>query len=141
MLDGERFPFRQRTDEFGSTFIVPDLPLTLTYGDRSLDVVSLVDSGSSVNVLPYEIGLQLGAVWEEQTTSVRLTGNLARFPARGLLLTANIAQFQPVKLVFAWTEATVPLLLGQVNFFAEFDVCFYGYQQVFAVKPSSAASR
>jgi hypothetical protein len=47
-------------------------------------------------------------------------------------------QFKPVQLVFAWTRATnVPLLLGQVNFFMEFDVCFYCSQLSFEVSPKT----
>ncbi len=40
--------------EFGSN--VPYIPLTLQYQGRSLDVEGLVDTGASVNVLPYEFG-------------------------------------------------------------------------------------
>jgi hypothetical protein len=50
--------------------IMPYIPLTLTLGDRSLEVTALLDTGANVNVLPYEIGLQLGAVWENQTVSI-----------------------------------------------------------------------
>ncbi|WP_443689857.1 hypothetical protein [Nostoc mirabile] len=37
----------------------------------------MLDTGASVSVLPYSIGVQLGAIWEEQTISVMLAGNLA----------------------------------------------------------------
>jgi len=38
--------------------------------------------------------------------------------------------------VFAWTRAeNVPLILGQVNFFMEFDVCFYRSQLAFNLSP------
>ena len=87
-----------------------------------------------VNVLPWQLGLDLGAVWEGQTNSLRLTGNLAQYEARVLLVLAKIGQFEPVRLAFAWTQAeNVPLLLGQVNFFMEFNVCFYRSQLVFDV--------
>ncbi len=87
--------------------------------------MALLDTGASVNVLPYEIGLQLGAAWEEQTVPVQLSGNLACLEARGLVLSATVAEFSPVLLAFAWTESReAPLILGQMNFFAEFDVCF-----------------
>lgn len=34
--------------------------------------------------------------------------------------------FATTKLAFAWTQAeNVPLILGQTNFFLEFEVCFY----------------
>ena len=49
---------------------LPYLPLTLQRKQHSISVIALVDSGASVNVLPYSVGLTLGAVWEEQTTRV-----------------------------------------------------------------------
>jgi len=45
-----------------------------------------------------------------------------------------IDPFVPITftLVFAWTQAkNIPLLLGRINFFQEFDVCFYGSQLAF----------
>ncbi|MEB3308782.1 MAG: hypothetical protein VKJ02_00955 [Snowella sp.] len=67
MLDGHRFSFTERTDSSGRSNIFPYLPLTLTNGKQSIEVMALLDTGASVNVLPYEIGLQLGAIWESQT--------------------------------------------------------------------------
>ncbi|WP_442933053.1 aspartyl protease family protein [Microcoleus sp. herbarium7] len=121
--------------------MAPYLPIALSYQNRSLQVSGLLDTGASVNVLPYEIGLQLGAVWEEQTISVVLTGNLAQFLARGLVVSAQVGQFSPVRLAFAWTQANnVPLILGRQNFFSEFDVCFYGSQLAFEVCPKQNRS-
>jgi hypothetical protein len=75
-------------------------------------------------------------VWEEQTTSVVLTGNLAGLQARGLVLTAAVDEFTPVLLAFAWTESReAPLILGHMNFFAEFDVCFYRFDLAFEISP------
>ena len=79
-----------------------------------------------MNVLPYSVGTELGYVWERQTTALSLTGNLAQYEARVVLVQAVVGQFEQAQLMFAWTQATnVPLILGQVNFFMEFDVCFY----------------
>ena len=44
-------------NEFDS---LPWVPLILTHQDHSLEVVGLVDSGATVNVLPYEAGFGLG---------------------------------------------------------------------------------
>jgi hypothetical protein len=98
--------------------------------------MGLLDTGASVNVLPYEIGLQLGAVWEEQTVPIQLSGNLARMEARGLVLSATVAEFPSILLAFAWTEyREAPLILGHMNFFAEFDVCFYRADFAFELHP------
>jgi len=136
MLDGKRFPFIERTNSLGFSSTLPYLPITLTYTNRSVEAMALLDTGASVNVLPYEIGLQLGAVWEEQTVPIQLSGNLARMEARGLVLSATVAEFPSILLAFAWTESReVPLILGHMNFFAEFDVCFYRADFAFELRP------
>lgn len=136
MLDGQRYSFTERIDSLGRSVIMPYIPLTLTLSDRSLEVTALLDTGASVNVLPYEIGLQLGAVWENQTVSIPLSGNLARSKSRGLVVSAAIAQFPPVLLGFAWTEfRDAPVILGHMNFFAEFNVCFYRHELAFEICP------
>jgi hypothetical protein len=64
---------------------------------HTVAVLGLLDTASAVNVLPYDVGVQLGAVWAHQTTSVQLTGNLASVPARGLLVSAIVGRFPPVR--------------------------------------------
>ncbi|AOX01969.1 hypothetical protein BJP34_23325 [Moorena producens PAL-8-15-08-1] len=136
MVDGQRFPFTERTDSLGRSSIMPYLPLILSLGNRSVEVMALLDTGASVNVMPYEIGVQLGAVWENQTISIPLSGNLARSQARGLVISGTVASFSPVFLAFAWTQSKeVPVILGHMNFFAEFNVCFYRHQLAFEVYP------
>ena len=136
MLDGKRFPFIERTNSLGLSSTLPYLPITLTYINRSVEAMALLDTGASVNVLPYEIGLQLGAVWEEQTVPIQLSGNLARMEARDLVLSATVAEFPSILLAFAWTESReAPLILGHMNFFAEFDVCFYRADFAFELRP------
>lgn len=96
----------------------------------------MLDTGT-INVLPYFVGIELGCIWERQTTSLNLTSNLVQYEARILLLQIAIA-FEPVQFVFARTKAeNVPLILGQVNFFREFDVCFHRSQPYFEVCPQA----
>ncbi|KYC42810.1 hypothetical protein WA1_11825 [Scytonema hofmannii PCC 7110] len=144
MLEGKRFPFVESINNQGITINMPYLPLTLNYPigkasrleNRSIEVMGLLDTGATVNVLPYNIGLQLGAVWEQQTTSVQLSGNLAGLEARGLILSAVVANYSPVLLAFAWTESRdAPLILGHMNFFSEFDTCFYRSDLAFEIRP------
>lgn len=136
MLKGQRFPFIEKTDSFGEISTMPYLPLTLTNGNKSLEVMALLDTGASVNVLPYQIGLQLGAVWEQQTVELTLSGNLGNNQARGLVLSGQIANFTPILLAFAWTQSpNAPVILGHLNFFAEFNVCFYRHELAFEICP------
>ncbi|MEQ8755401.1 MAG: hypothetical protein RID09_18040 [Coleofasciculus sp. G1-WW12-02] len=51
---------------------------------------------------------------------------------------AKIGDFPQAKLLFAWVQRpNTPLILGQTNFFIEFDVCFYRSKLEFEVKPKS----
>lgn len=136
MLEGQRFSFTERRDSLGRVVVMPYLPIILTYRDRSIEVMALLDTGASVNVLPYQVGVQLEAVWENQTVSVPLSGNLAHSEARGLIISGSISSFSPLLLAFAWTQLQdVPVILGQMNFFMEFNVCFYRYDLAFEICP------
>ena len=64
----KRFPFIERTNSSGQTSTLPYLPLTLSHGNHCVEVMALLDTGASVNVLPYEIGIQLGGIWENQNS-------------------------------------------------------------------------
>jgi hypothetical protein len=134
----ERFPFAEREPSLGAASLSPLLPITLI-GPNSVSVVGLLDTGATVNVLPHALGEQLGLVWEQQTTLVTLSGNLAACEARVVVVSAVVGQFPPVRLAFAWTRTEeIPVLLGQVNFFMEFDVCFYRSRSLFEVRPKQA---
>jgi hypothetical protein len=101
MPEAARFSFA--TTEFGGVkdaSFLPMLPLTIVNENRSVAASGLVDSGSTVNVLPYQLGLELGLVWEKQTVSFRLSGNLAHYEARPIVLSVLIEKFKPVKLAF-----------------------------------------
>ena len=101
-----------------------------------MNVEGLLDTGASVNVLPYELGRELGLIWEDETLSVVLAGNLAQLEARAVVVNVRVSSFPAVDLAFAWTQATnVPLILGQANFFFEFDVCFFRARSEFEVRP------
>ena len=73
-----RFPYAGPDSDGAAASVLAYLPITLSHEANSLAVSGLVDSGSTVNVLPYSLGLQLVYIWEQQTLPVRLTGNPAR---------------------------------------------------------------
>ncbi len=114
--------------------------MRLAYRGATLLCAGVVDSGATLNVLPFHVGRALGAVWQEQRIEVQLAGNLAHYEARAIVLRATISlegEFGgETNLAFAWTRAeSVPLLLGQLNFFDEFEVCFYRARRFFEVTP------
>jgi hypothetical protein len=74
--------------------------------------------------------------WDQQTRAVELSGNLATVEARVVVVSAAVGTFPPVRLAFAWARTdAVSVILGQVNFFLEFDVCFFRSRSVFEVRP------
>jgi hypothetical protein len=134
----QQFPYVPRDPSLGNASLAPMLPLTLIGGQISVPTSGLVDSGAAVNVLPFALGVQLGFNWAQQTQSVQLSGNLASVEARILVLPAVVGSFPPVRVAFAWAKTDgVPVILGQVNFFMEFDVCFYRSRGVFDLRPKS----
>lgn len=140
MPQGQRFPYVQVDPSLGDASALPYVPLTLRYEGNSASVSGLVDSGSALNVLPYDVGLQLGAAWQRQAIPVRLTGNLATCEARAIVVTATVGQLAPVRLAFAWARNNeVPVILGQVNFFMEFDVCLFRSRFLIEIKPKGSS--
>ncbi len=132
-----QFPFKPK-DPAGDS-LMPFLPVTLALEQTVIPFLALLDTGAAVNVLPYSAGVQLGAVWERQTIPVPLTGNLSASEARVLVLEATVGRFAPVRLGFAWAQTDgVPVLLGQTNFFLEFDVCFFRSRSVFEIRPKES---
>lgn len=127
MRNSKRFPYFKKINNLGQENYVPYVPITLNYGDIYLDSMGLLDTGATINVLPYNLGLELGAIWENKTVSIPLAGNLEPIEARGLVVSGIIDNFPPVRLAFVWAESNnLPLILGQLNFFTGLDVCFYG---------------
>lgn len=125
-----QYPYRP--DGTAQDGALPYLPLKLGLNQRWVETVALLDSGASVNVIPYSLGIQLGADWSEQGQEITLGGNLSTAPAKGIVLDAVVDSFEPVRLVFAWSQLdSAPVILGQVNFFQKFRVSFTGAEQTF----------
>lgn len=138
MTGPQRFSYLVMDPKLGKASALPFVPMELELGGIVVAANGLVDSGSTLNVLPYDVGLQLGADWNQQTVSVQLAGNLTPSEAKAIVVNATVGQFASVRLAFAWSQSNdVPILLGQVNFFMEFDVCFFRSQGAFEIKPKA----
>lgn len=133
-----RFKYSTTTPSQNEFDSLPRIPLILRRGEQKTEALGLVDSGATINVLPYELGIQLGAVWDESRAILQLTGNLSSQSAIPIFATVEIGEFAPVELAFAWVNRpNVPLILGQTNFFLEFDVSFYRSKLEFEINPKS----
>jgi hypothetical protein len=67
---------------FSKDEALPTIPVILSHAGFSVSANALLDTGSTVNLLPYDIGLEVGAIWEDQTIRLPLAGNLATVEAR-----------------------------------------------------------
>jgi len=132
-----RVPYSPAVNIEGS--LMPRLNMTLHNNGHSVEVQGIVDTGASINVLPYSIGESLGAIWLEQPPLAIRVDNLGRFESRALSFIVSHLEstvIPSVRLVFGWTRSNdVPILFGQVNFFMQFDVCFYRSQEFFEINP------
>lgn len=131
-MSSQRFPYTPH----------PQFPVGIPFVNRlghstkNMALPAVVDSGAALNVLPHDMGLSLGLDWEEQTYPLDMGGMLASTQAFAVLLEAEIEAFPPFQLGFAWINkpsTEIRVLLGQVNFFQEFDVHFYGHQKLFEI--------
>lgn len=86
----EQFPYNDRNPSTPGFDLMPDLPLLLRSPPHVLTSVALVDSGATIGVLPYSLGVQLGFDWNSQNLQIRLTGSLAQVQARGIAVEALV---------------------------------------------------
>jgi hypothetical protein len=130
------FPYVQVVPGIGAAGWMPFLPVVLTHNGHSLTEQALVDSGAAVNVIPYPLGLKLGGDWNQFGASIPVGGLLANHPAKPLQLDLTIGTFPAVQMNFIWSRSPAArLILGQTNFFLEFDICFSGSKHEFQIQP------
>jgi hypothetical protein len=82
-MPAQQFPFIARDPALGSASLAPMMPITLQAAQQAAQTVAvsaLLDTGAAVNVLPYDIGLQLGFIWDQQTTTVSRLGSASLAP-------------------------------------------------------------
>jgi len=133
-----RFPYVVRDPTLGPVGFAPLLPINLSFGSAAIDVFGLLDTGAAVNVMPYSVGLSLGYDWDREPPVGPLAGTLVATAAKGVVATARVGPLAPVSLAFAWVETDeTPVLLGQMNFFLEFDVSFHRSRLQFELQPAA----
>lgn len=132
-MSSQRFPYKPHPQ---FPVGIPLVNIQLSHNATTITVPAVVDSGAALNILPYDIGRLLNLNWDNQTYSLDLGGILIGTQAYAVLLQAKIESFPAFKLAFAWINkpsTEVRVLLGQVNFFQEFDIHFYGHQKAFEI--------
>ncbi len=120
--------------------LMPLLPVQFKKGKKFITEDALVDSGSSLNVIPYSLGRKLGLSWDSLKLGPNLSGN-ADGETRVIELLVKIPDLADIKLGFAWTSHDrVRFILGQDDFFKNFHVCFLRDRGVFSIKQIEVAS-
>jgi hypothetical protein len=115
---------------------LPRVEIDLDANSQTTRVLGLVDSGSTINVMPYQVGLDLGYVWDDRKATIGMSGSLAAMRAVPVSADGALGDFDVVKLIFAWVRSDeIPLIFGQTNFFVEYEVHFYRAQYEFEVFP------
>jgi hypothetical protein len=123
-MQSQQFPYSYNPRNPGGRGL-PYIPITLLSKHATLQGHALLDSGATINVLPYQLGLDLGGVWNS-TPSVKLSGALGKLPAYILKVATQVGDFAPQVLTYAWTrKEEVPIIFGLIDFFWEYNVCFF----------------
>jgi hypothetical protein len=90
-----RLPFSPVASALGEAGFSPLLPIVLSTNSKSIEAAGLLDTGATVNVLPWHLGLSLGLDWDAQHIPLQLTGNLANYAAKAVLLQQKWATLTP----------------------------------------------
>ena len=114
----------------------PLVPVKLSYQDNVVQQWALLDSGADMNVMPFQIGLDLGLSWVPSIQDFSLLGWAGRqLPAKAIAVELQIGSWPSLKMAFAWsTFAETPLILGQWNFFQMVDICFLRSQGLISLE-------
>jgi len=131
-----QFPYSTFTDAQGAVLARPLVPIQLKYTRQTLDFEALLDTGADTSVLPYHQGILLGLDWDEATPTGKLSGNLSPIETRAVILDAFVGPFPLERLAFIWikSDAAHPIL-GHLNFFHRFNVCFFSFDRTFEILP------
>ena len=135
MADRLVFPYIINANYAHDSIARPFLPITLSYRSIEMSAQGLIDSGADLNVVPYSVGIELGATWDDHQPYHGLSGLTETLESRRMLLDISVGSWPSKRMGFAWTKTDdLPVILGQVSFFTHFAVCFMRARGVFEVE-------
>lgn len=138
MSVSERFQYVLKPGGNGPVDMFPLLPMRLALGSRAIDVMALIDSGATISSLPYDLGLTFGQSWNRLPQQLFVGGAHGSAPAKRLDLMATIGSLPPRLLAFAWVNTNnYPLVLGNADFFFNFDVTLCRRHSYFDISPAT----
>jgi gag-polyprotein putative aspartyl protease len=136
MIHIARFPYEQTPVGIP----MPYIPIQLEAASRAVRVKALVDTGAMVNVIPKAVGEALNLKWDDGEP-VQLGGNLGKASARTFTLNCTVTGLEATPLEVNWSMLEdVPVILGQIDFFAQFDVCFSYAENEISIRTRKGSS-
>lgn len=139
MAESLSFPYILSVEYVDDQVARPFIPVSVGYHGNSIDTMAMLDSGADTSILPYDLGLALGANWSRQPDLWHLEGFGGELETKKLVADLVIGPWRPLRILFGWTRANdVPVLLGQLNFFHLVDICFYRSRELVQLSLASA---
>ena len=121
MTDKLAYPYLVRTEYVPDLVARPFLPVRIRYRQLEIQTMALLDSGSDINVLPYKLGLDLGADWDSREDIEGLEGIGGGLIAKRFVADLYIETWPSIRQIFAWArDDDIPVILGQVDFFQNY---------------------
>jgi hypothetical protein len=136
--DVARFPYLTR----GEMGAMPVIPVTLkSKTGKNFEATALLDTGAAINVLPYHVGLALDLNWDDHKEyPVQLGGAFRGVSGYYIKVLLQVGNLPVQEIAFGWMQSDdVPVLLGNINFFQRFDVCFSRSSNAISVRLSNEA--
>lgn len=120
------FPYNVWNDYVPDQMLRPFIPVRLGYDDNEIQTLALLDSGADINVLPYQLGLELGLDWDAAGDFTGLQGLGGGMVSKKSVADLYVGSWPGIRQIFAWARNDeIPVILGQWNFFQEVIVCFH----------------
>lgn len=137
MTERLTYPYVVRTEYIPDFVARPFLPVTIRYGQAEIQTMALLDSGADINVMPYQLGLELGADWDAPSVIEDLQGLGGGVQAKRIVADLHVESWPSIGQIFAWArDDEIPVILGQIDFFQNVNVCFHRYQYTFEIEMS-----
>ena len=92
MADGLVVPYITNSRFADDDIARPFLPVSLGFGGHEIKELAMVDSGADVCVLPRQVGVDLGALWEEQNEVLGLSGLTENLESRSITVSLSIRE-------------------------------------------------
>ncbi len=124
MLETLTFPFVIWNDYVPDQMARPLVPVTIRYAENEIQTLALLDSDADINLMPFQLGLDLGFDWDTGGDYTGLEGLGGGLAAKKSVADLYLGSWPSIRQIFAWARNDdVPVILGQWNFFEMVDVC------------------